>query len=113
MRPFILLTLALSSATLLPMAGAAQTVDEQLAGVWTRVSLEAADANGEMQPVDYSGQIIFTADGHVAVQAMNLDPEAPDTPYTSSGYEAYYGRVVTDEAVGTFTMTVGPPSCAT
>ena len=106
MRPFSLLTIALSSAALLPMAAAAQTVDEQLAGVWTIVSLEVADANGQMQPVDYSGQIIFTADGQVAVQAMNPDPEAPDTAYTSNGYEAYYGRVATDEAAGTFTMTV-------
>jgi hypothetical protein len=106
MRSSALLTFALSSATLLPMAAAAQSVDERLSGVWTMVSLEAADANGEMQPVDYSGQISFTADGHVAVQAMNPDPEAPDTPYTSNGYEAYYGRVATDEAAGTFTMTI-------
>ncbi len=106
MRPFSLLTIALSSAALLPMAAAAQPMDERLVGVWTMVSLEVADTNGQMQPVDYSGQITFTADGQVAVQAMNPDPEAPDTPYTSNGYEAYYGRVVTDEAAGTFTMTV-------
>ncbi len=106
MRPFSLLTIALSSAALLPMAAAAQPMDERLVGVWTMVSLEVADTNGQMQPVDYSGQITFTADGQVAVQAMNPDPEAPDTPYTSNGYEAYYGRVATDEVAGTFTMTV-------
>ena len=106
MKPLTLFTVALSSAAVLPMAAAAQSVDERLAGVWTMVSLEVADAGGQMQPVDYSGQINFTPDGHVAVQAMNPDPEAPDTAYTSDGYEAYYGRVVTDEAAGTFTMTV-------
>lgn len=106
MRPFTLFALALSSAALLPLAAAAQSMDERLKGVWTMVSLEAADVDGQMQPVDYSGQISFTADGRVAVQAMNPDPEAPDTAYTSNGYEAYYGRVATDEAAGTFTMTI-------
>ena len=106
MKPFALFTVALSSAAVLPLAAAAQFMDERLEGVWTMVSLEFADAGGAMQPVDHSGRISFTADGQVAVQAMNPDPEAPDTAYTRDGYEAYYGRVATDEAAGTFTMTV-------
>ena len=106
MKPLTLFTVVLSSAAVLPLAAAAQSVDKRLAGVWTMVSLEVADAGGQMQPVDYSGQISFTANGQVAVQAMNPDPEAPDTAYTSDGYEAYYGRVATDEEAGTFTMTV-------
>ena len=89
-----------------PSTSAARTVDARLPGVWTMVSLEVADASGRMQQVPYSGQIVFTADGHMAVQAMNGDPEAPDTPYTRHGYEAQYGRVVTDEAAGTLAFTI-------
>lgn len=98
--------LLVSSAAALPGLAAAEGVDERLAGVWTMTALEVAGADGTMQPVDYAGQISFTADGHVAVQAMNPDLEAPDTAYTREGYEACYGRVETDEAAGSFTMTV-------
>jgi hypothetical protein len=42
----------------------------------------------------------------MAVQAMNPDVEAADTPYTRHGYEAQYGRVVTDEAAGTLAVTI-------
>jgi hypothetical protein len=106
MEPIAPLTFAVVAAALLPVAAAAQAMDERLPGVWTMVSLEAADTSGRMQAIPYGGQIVFTADGHMAVQAMNPDPEAEDTPYTRHGYEAQYGRVVVDEANGTFTLTV-------
>ena len=106
MKPSTPLAAAVVSAALLTTGAAAQTMDERLPGVWTMVSLEVADASGQMQPIPYSGQIVFTADGHMAVQAMNPDPEAPDTPYTRNGYEAQYGRVVVDKANETFTLTV-------
>jgi hypothetical protein len=68
-------------------------------------SLEVG-TEGNLQPVPYSGQIMFTGSCTVSVQAMNPDANAPATPYTTNGYEAYYGTVVIDEAAKTFTMTV-------
>jgi hypothetical protein len=106
MKNFTPLAVAVVSAVLSPLAATAQTVDARLPGVWTMVSLEVTDASGQMQQIPFSGQIIFTADGHMAVQAMNTDAEAPDTPYTRLGYEAQYGRVVTDEAAGALAFTI-------
>jgi len=106
MKRFTPLVAAMASAALSPLAASAQPVDPRLPGVWTMVSLEVADANGQMQPIPYSGQIVFTADGHMAVQAMNADAEAPDTPYTRHGYEAQYGRFATDETAGALAFTI-------
>ena len=86
-KPTLLAAAALSAA-LSPMAVAGQEIDARLLGVWTMVSLEVANASGAMQAIPYGGQIIFTVDGHMAVQAMNTDPAAADTPYTRNGYEA-------------------------
>ena len=61
---------------------------------------------GNLQTVPFSGQIIFTEAGTVAVQAMNPDASAPDTPYTLGGYEAFYGPVTIDEGAGTFEIDV-------
>jgi hypothetical protein len=42
----------------------------------------------------------------MSVQAMNPDTNAPDTPYTLNGYEAFYGTVTVDKAARTFVVTV-------
>jgi hypothetical protein len=77
----------------------------RLAGEWRMTSLEVGTA-GNLQRVPYSGQIIFTKAGTMSVQAMNPDTNAPDTPYTSNGYEAFYGTVTVDGAAGTFAVRV-------
>ena len=76
-----------------------------LVGGWRMTSLEVGSA-GNLKPVPYSGQIIFTKSGTMSVQAMNPDTTAPDTPYTLKGYEAFYGSVAVDRAAGTFEVTV-------
>jgi Lipocalin-like domain len=85
-----------------------------LVGAWRMTSLEVG-TDGNLQRVPYSGQIIFTRSGTMSVQAMNPDAEAPDTPYTLNGYEAFYGTVAVDRAArvtgrhrarGTFAVTV-------
>jgi hypothetical protein len=68
-------------------------------------SLEAG-AEGDLRPVPYSGQIVFTGSGTMSVQAMNPDTSAPDTPYTVNGYEAFYGSVRVDKRARTFAVTV-------
>ena len=76
-----------------------------LVGAWRMTSLEV-NIGGTFQRVPYSGQIIFTQSGTMSVQAMNPDANAPDTPYTMNGYEAFYGAVTIDEAARTFVVTV-------
>lgn len=76
-----------------------------LVGVWRMTSLEVG-TEGNLKPVPYSGQVVFSKAGTMSVQAMNPDPSAPDTPYTTNGYEAYYGDLAVDKAAGTFVMTV-------
>ena len=90
-----------------------------LAGGWRMTSLEVG-TEGNLQRVPYSGQIIFTKSGTMSVQAMNPDTDAPDTPYTMNGYEAFYGTVAVNRAAsrarrasgarpsrrGTFVVTV-------
>jgi hypothetical protein len=76
-----------------------------LVGAWRMTSLEVGTERN-LQPVPYSGQIIFTKSGTMSVQAMNPDADAPDTPYTRNGYEAFYGTVTVDKAARTFVVTV-------
>lgn len=79
-----------------------------LTGEWRMTSLEVG-TQGNLAPVQYSGQVIFN-DDTMSVQAMNPDTTAADTPLTVRGYEAYYGSLDTDtEATaeaGSFTVTV-------
>lgn len=79
--------------------------NDQLVGVWRMTSLEVG-AEGNLQPVPYAGQIVFTKSGTMSVQAMNPDVNAPDTPYTRNGYEAFYGSVTVNRRAGTFVVTV-------
>lgn len=77
-----------------------------LVGAWRMTSLEVDSGAGDLQEVPYEGQIVFTEAGTMSVQAMNPDPNAEPTPYTVSGYEAFYGPVSIDDASGTFVVTV-------
>jgi hypothetical protein len=101
-------TLALALLLLVLPSAQASRVETglgNLAGQWRMTSLEVT-VDGRYQTVPYSGQIIFTRSGTMAVQAMNPDRNAPDTPYTVNGYEAFYGSVDVDRRAGTFTVTV-------
>jgi len=102
----LLLALALLASA--PPIAQSSTRDRglgRLAGEWRMTSLVTGTA-GNLQRVPYSGQIIFTKSGTMSVQAMNPDPNAPDTPYTRNGYEAFYGTVTVNNAAGAFAVTV-------
>ena len=110
----MLAPLALTLTLALPLLGSAPPAAEPstagrstslLVGAWRMTSLEVG-TEGDLQTVPYSGQVIFTRSGTMSVQAMNPDPDAPDTPYTVNGYEAFYGRVSVDRRARTFTVTV-------
>ena len=76
-----------------------------LVGEWRMTSLEVGPEGG-LQPVPYSGHVIFTTTGTMSVQATNPDSEAPDTRYTVNGYEAFYGIVEVERSAGRFAVTV-------
>lgn len=76
-----------------------------LTGQWRMTSLQVR-TDGTFEEVPYSGQLLFTRAGTLAVQAMNPDPEAADTAYTVDGYEAYYGPVRVDRKERSFTIRV-------
>jgi hypothetical protein len=42
----------------------------------------------------------------MSVQARNPDPDAPDTPYTVNGYEAFYGTYRMNKSKRSFVVTV-------
>lgn len=81
-----------------------EPASDGLTGEWRMTSLEVG-TEGNLAPVPYSGQVIFT-DDTMSVQAMNPDTAAPDTALTVQGYEAYYGDLATDADAGTLTVTV-------
>ena len=101
----IALGLALALALFVSAPASAQGCTSPLVGAWRMTSLEVG-TEGHLQPVPYSGQVIFTESCTLSVQAMNPDANAPATPYTANGYEAYYGPVTIDEAAKTFVITV-------
>ena len=76
-----------------------------IVGAWRMTSLEFG-ADQSLKRVPYTGQVIFSAGGTLSVQAMNPDANAADTPYTTNGYEAYYGPVVVNDQDKTFVITV-------
>jgi hypothetical protein len=102
------LAIAIALLVAAPSSAHSQTADRgpsPLVGAWRMTSLEAG-TEGNLRPVPYSGQIIFTKSGTMSVQAMNPDTSAPDTAYTLNGYEAFYGTVTVDRAARTFVVTV-------
>ncbi len=79
------------------------TVRQQLVGAWRLVDLQEPQANGEIHHCDCTGQFVFTADGHAAVQVMSRDPQgAAGSGYSQGGYEASFGSYVVDERTHTF-----------
>jgi hypothetical protein len=96
----------LTAAVLVTAPAWAQDAAALFPGAWRMVSLEVGNAAGELAPVEYSGQIVFTDAGTMSVQAKNPDADAPDGPYTVDGYEAFYGSFLIDEDDRTFVVTV-------
>jgi len=93
------MTLAFTSPAL------ASDAKSPIIGAWRMTALEVGAA-GNLQAIPYSGQLVFTQGGTLSVQAMNPDANAADTPYTTKGYEAYYGPVEIDDAKNIFAITV-------
>jgi hypothetical protein len=90
---------------------------EDLIGTWHLVSSEFRHADGEVTyPIgkDAVGLLIYTTDGHMAVQLMRIDrpafasddvfqgtPEEIRAAY--EGFTAYFGTYTVDDVAGTVT----------
>ncbi len=79
---------------------------DQFVGAWRLVSLEEEGADGTLHKADCTGNLVFTQDGHMAVQVMYRNPQAANSPYTVEGYEATFGRYDVNERAHTFTFHV-------
>lgn len=77
-----------------------------LAGAWDLVAIELPQADGTTKRSDATGLLIFSTAGHMAVQVRSLEAVAPDSVYSSGGYEASYGSIIIDPATSTFVYQV-------
>jgi hypothetical protein len=84
----------------------AQDTRDAFVGSWRLVSLEHTGPDGKVDKADCSGQFVFTADGHAAVQVMYRNTAAESTQYAQGGYEATFGRYTVDRQAQTFTFHV-------
>ncbi len=97
----IAIMLAFTAAVITPSIAQDRSSADLLTGVWQSLPPEGVAAE---QP-HFTGQIVFSDAGTMSVQAM--DPDATlSTAYMVNGYEAFYGTFETDEAKGTFVVTV-------
>jgi len=81
-----------------------------LIGAWKLVELDQPSPDGKLSRIESSGLFVFTPDGHLSVQVMDLQPEqqkpADPEQYSQGGYEASYGSYTVDRDAHTFTFHV-------
>jgi len=84
------------------------SVRSKLIGAWRLVWDEDQGSDGKMIRLDETGIIMYTADGHMAVQIRTNRPATPSGPvqYDQGGYEGYYGTYEVNEKEHTVTHHV-------
>ena len=76
----------------------AVTDRERLLGTWHLVSIDSPTTDGRPQPPLPMGLLIFTADGHEAVQLMYpKEASTLNNRFVHDGYEASFGAFEVDE----------------
>jgi hypothetical protein len=102
--------LAAISAVAQTSSKASQNSREKLLGAWKLVSIEEPGPDGKLQRLSNAGVIMYTHDGHMAVQIKMPEETASSAAapiqYSKSGYEAYFGTYTVDEKAGTVTHHV-------
>lgn len=85
-------------------------VRDKLIGSWRLAWDEEQAADGKMFRAEQTGVIMYTRDGHMAVQIMLPEgknaPENNPVKYDQGSYEAYYGTYDIDEQAHTVTHHV-------
>ena len=83
---------------------------KRFVGAWRLAWLEQEGADGKVHRADCTGLLVYTSDGHMSVQVMYRNPQAPTNgepvQYAQGGYEASFGTYVVDERAHTFTYHV-------
>jgi hypothetical protein len=89
---------------------AKENVRARLVGSWRLSWVEEQAPDGKMVKSEPSGIIMYTLDGHVAVQIMLSDTSkrsvSNPVQYEQGGYEGYFGTYEIDEAAHTVTHHV-------
>jgi hypothetical protein len=97
-------------ASVSAMAQPASGVRDQFVGAWRLAWLEQQGADGKQHRIECCGMLVYTRDGHMAVQVMDRLPQAErrarPEQYSLGGYEASYGTYDVDERAHTFTFHV-------
>ena len=95
----LLITLAISGTAQDAKKASASEVRSQLIGAWRLVWDEDRDASGKMVRLNETGIIMYTNDGHMAVQIRTLGSRSSQDPvqYEKDGYEGYYGTFTVNE----------------
>ena len=87
-----------------------QEIQNRFIGAWRLVWLEEPDAAGSVHKADCTGLLVYTGDGHMAVQVMYRNPQtgghAGPVQYAQGGYEASFGTYQIDENSHTFIFHV-------
>jgi Lipocalin-like domain len=87
-----------------------QDIQGRFVGAWRLVWLEEEGADEKIHRADCTGLLVYTRDGHMAVQVMFQNPPAATSlapvQYAQGGYEASYGTYRIDESTHTFTFHV-------
>lgn len=94
--------------------GESAGIRERFVGGWRLAWLEEQGADGKVHRADCTGLLVYTGDGHMAVQVMYRNPpassqaEANAAPvhYAQGGYEASFGTYEIDEGAHTFSYHV-------
>jgi hypothetical protein len=84
------------------------SVRSKLIGAWRLVWDEDLGPDGKMVRLNETGIIMYTADGHMAVQIRTNRPGTSSGPvqYDQGGYEGYYGTYEVNEKEHTVTHHV-------
>ena len=95
----MLIAVAISGAAQEAKTASASDVRSQLIGAWRLVWDEDMDASGKMVRLNETGIIMYTNDGHMAVQIRTLGSQSSQDPvrYEKDGYEGYYGTFTVNE----------------
>ena len=87
---------ALLVTALIALGGSAK---EPLVGAWRLAWLEQPGADGKLHRItDAKGSLIYTPDGHMSVQVMYANADAPSDGYAQGGYEGSFGTYEVDAA---------------
>ncbi len=77
----------------------ARTDRDRLIGTWHLISIDLTSPDGQPEPPLPIGLLIFTADGHEAVQLMYpRQASTLNNKFVHDGYEASFGTFKVDEA---------------